>query len=125
MKFIFSFFAIVLLQNFCIAQSYTSYFTGNIADATASPLGGTCMMGGARENNDAMRWFLERSGGGDILAIRAFGSDGYNDYLFSELGIPVNSVETIVFNNPQAASDSYVLEQIANTEAIWMAGGNQ
>lgn len=86
MKFIFSFFVIVLapaLQNFSIAQSYTSYFTGDVADAVVSPLGGTCMMGGATENDYAMRWFLERSGGGDILVIRASGSDGYNDYLSS------------------------------------------
>jgi cyanophycinase-like exopeptidase len=124
-KFFFSILVVVLLQNFSIAQSYTSYFTGDVADAVATPLGGTCVMGGATENDDAMRWFLERSGGGDILVIRASGSDGYNDYLFSELGISVNSVETIVFNNEQAALDTYVLEQIANAEAIWMAGGNQ
>ena len=125
MKFTFLILVIVLLQNFIFAQNYTSYFTGNVEDTIVSPLGGTCMMGGATENDDAMKWFLERSGGGDILVIRASGSDGYNDYLFSELGISVNSVETIVFNNAQAAADNYVLEQIANAEAIWMAGGNQ
>lgn len=125
MKLLLSILAIVLLQYFSFAQSYTSYFTGDVADAVVTPLGGTCMMGGATENDDAMKWFLERSGGGDILVIRASGSDGYNDYLFSELGIPVNSVETIIFHDALAASDSYVLEQIANAEAIWMAGGNQ
>ncbi len=125
MKFFLSTLAIVLLQNFSFAQSFTSYFTGDVSDATVSPLGGTCMMGGATENDDAMKWFLERSGGGDILVIRASGSDGYNDYLYSELGVAVNSVETIVFHDALAASDNYVLEQIANAEAIWMAGGNQ
>ena len=82
-------------------------------------------MGGASENDNAMKWFLERSEGGDILVIRASGSDGYNDYLYSELGVAVNSVETIVFHDEQAASDSYVLEQITNAEAIWIAGGDQ
>jgi len=125
MKLILSIFVIVLLQHFSFAQNYTSYFTGDVEDAVVSPLGGTCMMGGATEHVDAMKWFLERSGGGDILVIRASGSDGYNDYLFSDLGISVNSVETIVFHNAQAATDSYVLEQIANAEAIWMAGGDQ
>ncbi|MFK7775702.1 MAG: T9SS type A sorting domain-containing protein [Saprospiraceae bacterium] len=125
MKSIFSILVIVLLQNIVFAQDYTSYFTGDVADAIVSPLGGTCMMGGATEHDDAMKWFLERSAGGDILVIRASGSDGYNDYLFSELGVSVNSVETIVFHNAQAAADDYVLEQIANAEAIWMAGGNQ
>lgn len=125
MKSIFSVFVIVMLHHFISAQNYTSYFTGDVADAVVSPLGGTCMMGGASENDDAMKWFLERSGGGDILVIRASGSDGYNDYLFSELGISVNSVETIVFHEASAAADSYVLGQVANAEAIWMAGGDQ
>ena len=37
-------------------------------------------MGGASENDAAMAWFLERAGGGDVLVLRASGSDGYNDY---------------------------------------------
>ena len=82
-------------------------------------------MGGATEHDEAMRWFLQKAAGGDILVIRASGSDGYNDYLYTDLGIPVNSVETIVFNNASAASDPYVLNQIARAEAIWMAGGDQ
>lgn len=115
----------ILLSNISFTQSYTSYFTGDVTDVTTSPQGGTCLMGGASENDNAMKWFLERSEGGDILVIRASGSDGYNDYLYSELGVTVNSVETIVFHDEQAASDSYVLEQITNAEAIWIAGGDQ
>jgi cyanophycinase-like exopeptidase len=72
-----------------------------------------------------MRWFLEQANGGDILVLRASGSDGYNTYLFSDLGVTVNSVETIVFNNAQASSDTYVLDKIQKAEAIWFAGGNQ
>lgn len=107
------------------AQSYTSYLTGSNTDMKTDPAGGVCLMGGASENDAAMRWFLQRAKGGDILVIRASGSDGYNDYLFSELGVPVNSVETIVFHNEQAAFDSYVQAKIQQAEAIWMAGGNQ
>ena len=118
-------FVIVLLQFSVFSQNYTSYFTGDLADVNPAAKGGTCMMGGASENDEAMKWFLKQSGGGDILVIRASGSDGYNDYLFSDLGANVNSVETIVFHNAQAASDSYVLQQIQNAEAIWMAGGDQ
>ena len=85
------------------SQLYNSYFTGNSTDVTSTSQGGVCMMGGASEHNEAMKWFLERADGGDILVLRASGSDGYNDYLYSDLGITVNSVETIVFNNPNAA----------------------
>ncbi|MEZ4985178.1 MAG: hypothetical protein R2795_09115 [Saprospiraceae bacterium] len=47
-----------------IAQSYTSYFTGNSNDMVSQPLGGVCLMGGASENENAMRWFAERAAGG-------------------------------------------------------------
>ena len=107
------------------AQNYTSYFTGNQNDLVTQAQGGVCLMGGATEDDNAMRWFLERANGGDVLVIRASGSDGYNSYLFSELGVNVNSVETIVFNNANAASDEYVLDRIRKAEAIWIAGGNQ
>lgn len=109
------------------AQSYTSYFTGNTTDMIVSPTppGGVCLMGGASENDEAMKWFLTRAYGGDVLVIRASGSDGYNDYMYSSLGVSVNSVETIVFNNSSAAFDPYVQDRISKAEAIWMAGGDQ
>ena len=109
------------------AQSYTSYFTGSNTDMIVSPTppGGICMMGGATENDEAMKWFLTRAYGGDVLVIRASGSDGYNNYMYSSLGINVNSVETIVFNNSSAAFDPYVQDRISKAEAVWMAGGDQ
>jgi cyanophycinase-like exopeptidase len=107
------------------AQSYTSYFTGNAVDMVGSPQGGVCMMGGATENDEAMKWFLNRADGGDILVLRASGSNGYNDYLYSDLGITINSVETIVFNNSSAANESYIHDKIMKAEAIWFAGGDQ
>ena len=107
------------------AQGYTSYFTGNETDAVASPQGGVCLMGGAGEDDNAMTWFLERVNGGDVLVLRCSGSDGYNDYLYSELGVDINSVETLVFTNPSAADLPEVHERIAQAEGIWFAGGDQ
>jgi cyanophycinase-like exopeptidase len=91
----------------------------------STPLGGICMMGGATEHDEAMKWFLQRANGGDILVLRASGSDGYNDYLYADLGITVNSVETIVFNDSNAANEIYIHEKIMKAEAIWFAGGDQ
>ena len=59
------------------------------------------------------------------MVIRAAGSNGYNDYMFNQLGITINSVETIVFNNANASSDAYVIDKIKKAEAIWIAGGDQ
>lgn len=106
-------------------QSYTSFFTGNAIDTTPLAAGGICMMGGASEDDEAMKWFLRRANGGDVLVLRASGSNGYNNYLYSSLGINVNSVETIVFNNSSAANEAYVQQKIAQAEAIWFAGGDQ
>jgi cyanophycinase-like exopeptidase len=82
-------------------------------------------MGGATENDNAMQWFLEQADGGDVLVLRATGTDGYNDYLFSELEVSLNSVETIVCHEAAASSEAYVLQKIHQAEAIWFAGGDQ
>jgi cyanophycinase-like exopeptidase len=116
---------ILLISIQVSAQSYTSYFTGDVNDIGTVPIGGTCMMGGAGEHDEAMKWFLERANGGDVLILRASGSDGYNDYMYTDLGVNINSVETIVFNNSNASNEIYVQNKIKNAEAIWFAGGDQ
>lgn len=107
------------------SQDYTSYFTGNATDVQPVPTGGICLMGGATENDNAMIWFLQKANGGDVLVLRASGSDGYNNYMYSQLGVTVNSVETIVFNNANAANEAYIHQKIQQAEAIWFAGGDQ
>jgi len=82
-------------------------------------------MGGASEDDNAMTWFLQQANGGDILVLRTSGSDGYNNYMYSELSAGVNSVETIVFNNSSASNESYIHQKIQQAEAIWFAGGDQ
>lgn len=115
---------LVLLAAASAAQPYTSYFTGSAIDVAPAPLGGVCMMGGATEHDGAMAWFLQRANGGDVLVLRASGSNGYNSYMYNELG-GINSVETIVFHDAGAATDPYVLGRIDRAEAIWFAGGDQ
>ncbi len=107
------------------AQDYTAYHTGSSTDLITHPAGGICLMGGASEHDEAMKWFLEAANGGDVLVLRASGSDGYNNYMYSTLGVAINSVETIVFNNGNAAYDAYVQQKIQEAEAIWFAGGDQ
>ena len=106
-------------------NTYTSFRSGSSTDTITTAAGGSCLMGGATEDDNAMRWFLERAGGGDVLVLRASGADGYNNYFLNELGVAINSVETIVFNDATAATDTYVLDRIRQAEAIWFAGGDQ
>jgi cyanophycinase-like exopeptidase len=125
MKQLFSVFICLWFTGVSNAQSYTSYLTGSAADVSPTTVYGVCLMGGSTEDDNAMTWLLEKAAGGDIVVIRTSGSDGYNDYLYGDLGVPVNSVETIRFNNASASTDSYVLQQLQNAEMIWIAGGNQ
>lgn len=125
MKNLLNTFLISLLSPIIFAQTYTSYYTGNPLNLITFPQGGICLMGGATEHDEASKWFLERANGGDILILRASGSDGYNDYFFSQLGVTVNSVETIVCNTASASNEAYIHQKINNAEAIWFAGGDQ
>ncbi|MCC7222363.1 MAG: T9SS type A sorting domain-containing protein [Chitinophagales bacterium] len=104
---------------------YTSYMTGDTADVNTLAQGGICLMGGATENDSAMVWFLRRAAGGDVVVLRASGSNGYNDYMYSELGISINSVQTLVVSSLAAANHPYIAQQVSRAEAIWIAGGDQ
>ena len=116
---------LLIVPTVLFSQNYTSYFTGNPTDVVTQPTSGVCVMGGSTEDDNAMTWFLNRADGGDVLVLRASGSDGYNDYLYTDLGVTVNSVETIVFNNASASFDPYIAQKIQQAEAIWFAGGDQ
>jgi cyanophycinase-like exopeptidase len=107
------------------AQGYTSFFTGNTTNITTTTQPGVCLMGGATENDNAMKWLLQKANGGDVVVLRSSGSNGYNNYLYSQLGIPVNSVETLVITSAAGATNPYVLDKVANAEMIWFAGGDQ
>ncbi|MCJ7466837.1 MAG: cyanophycinase [Maribacter sp.] len=115
----------LLIPKGIYSQSFTSYRSGNPNDLNTIPDGGICLMGGSSENDRAMKWFLQKANGGDVLVLRTSGSDGYNDYMFSELGIPLNSVETIVFHNRAASYDATIQQKVQQAEAIWLAGGDQ
>ncbi len=107
------------------SQDFSYYHIGDTSDITTSPSFGICLMGGATENDEGSSWFLDKADGGNVVVIRASGSDGYNDYFFNQLGANLQSVETIVFNNASASQNSFVQRRIANAEAIWIAGGDQ
>lgn len=103
--------------------AYQLLLTGDAADVQPRTRPGFVLAGGSKDQDAAMRWFLERSGGGDIVVIRAGGADGYNQYLY-KLG-QVNSVETILFRSRDAASDPMIVEKIRKAEGLFIAGGDQ
>lgn len=114
------------LPQLVFSQAFSSYFIGDSSDVVSNNFrSGIVLAGGGPDNDNAMRWMLQRAGGGDVLILRSSGSDGYNNYFFQKLGVGLNSVETIVFNDASAADSPYVLRRIREAELIFLAGGNQ
>lgn len=102
---------------------YTSYLTGNAGDAQRTTRGGTALCGGGTDVDEAFRWLIDHSGGGDVLVLRASGEDGYNDYV-AGLG-DVDSVESVVVHERKAAFDAELIRKIDEAEMIFFAGGDQ
>jgi cyanophycinase len=102
-------------------QSWTA---GDTADVSRTTQPGTVLMGGSTEVDEAMRWMITRSGGGDFVILRASGADGYNPYIFSELG-GVNSCETFLVNSREKAGNARLIRRVRGAEAVFIAGGDQ
>ena len=103
----------------------TRWLTGSDEDAPASDQGpGLILMGGGLEPDEAFTWWTPRIAGGDVVVVRASGSDGYNDYLYSDIG-GVDSVETLLINTAALANDPWVAWRVAQAEGVFIAGGDQ
>jgi len=119
---------VVFLTGTPLAQAnkvgYEYYLAGNPADVTTMTTPGLLLAGGSTDQDDAMRWMIEGSGGGDFVIIRASGTDAYNPYIYAELG-GVDSCETIIIQKRSASYDPFVLGKVQGAEALFIAGGNQ
>jgi cyanophycinase len=104
-------------------NTYQIWTTGSAEDIQTKTAFGIALMGGGTDQDDAFRWMIEKSGGGDFLILRASGTDAYNPYL-NKLG-KLNSVTTILIRDRAAASDPAVVERVRHAEAIFFAGGDQ
>lgn len=102
---------------------YVHALVGNPDDAATRGAGGYVLAGGGTDQPAAFQWLIERAGGGDIVIIRASGSDAYNKWILNLGG--ADSVETIIFHDRKAASDPFVLDRLRKAEAVFIAGGDQ
>jgi len=112
------------------ASDFDYYLTGNVADAQPTQTQGALMLaGGGGLVDDAFRWFIQRAGGGDMVVLKATDgtdavADTFGSYLYDTMG-GCDSVEVIVFNHRNAASDPKVLQAIQNADGIFLGGGKQ
>lgn len=105
------------------AQGYEHFIVGNAGDVSRATTGLTVLHGGGTDIDEIFVRMGAAAGGGDFVVLRASGTDAYNPYIYELCGC--DSVETIIFNNRQAAFDPLVISRIRNAEALWLAGGDQ
>ncbi|MDN3547072.1 cyanophycinase [Mucilaginibacter aquaedulcis] len=96
---------------------------GDTANVNTPVKAGMVLVGGGRDVDEAFKWMIDRSGGGDVVILRASGKDGYNDYINS-LG-KVNSVETLKIDSRKLADNDTVAYIIRNAEMLFISGGDQ
>lgn len=101
------------------------YITGSNKDVKTNHKPGFLLAGGGTDVDEAMRWLLVNANGGDIVVLRTTGTDGYNTYLHSSLGVTVNSVRSLVIDTREKANKDSVFNMIRNAEALFIAGGDQ
>src|SRR5690606_1510005 len=85
---------------------------------------GLLLMGGGDRNFDALRWFMQRAGNGHIVVLRASQAGEIGEEFFNEVG-GIQSVETFVFHDREAASDPKILAALKRADGIFIAGGDQ
>ena len=103
----------------------TTWTTGNAVDAAVAPAGpALILMGGGTDVDAAFTWWKPYVNGGDIVVLRASGADGYNDYLYAQIG-GVDSVETLLVTSTELANSAYVSFALTHAEGIFLAGGDQ
>lgn len=96
---------------------------GDSTDVKKATQAGIVLMGGGTDVSAAFKWMIGRSGGGNVVVIRASGTDAYNDYVFG-LG-KVSSVETLKIDSRALANNDTVAHIIRNAEMLFIAGGDQ
>jgi cyanophycinase len=78
-----------------------------------STKGGVAMIGGGPDCDDAFKYMVGNSNGGDFVVLRASGDDAYNPYIMdisNEIDKPLNSVTTILFLNRLGSYEDEVIK---------------
>jgi cyanophycinase len=81
------------------------------------------LLGGAGDVDPATEFLCRHSHGGEIVVLRASGTDAYNPY-FHQL-CPNNSVVTLLITSAEGARAPEALRHVREAHAIFIAGGDQ
>lgn len=114
------------------ARAVEIHTTGHPDKAARPSSQAICLAGGGSDDlwADGWRYLLERSGGGDVVVIRADGSlGGYEDWIYADPdkhGFPkVDSVTTVLMTKAEDANRADVEKLVLGAELVFFAGGDQ
>ena len=106
-------------------DGYVHYEIGNLnAPSPAKPQAALMLVGGGEWDYDAFRWFVAKAGHGHIVILRASGGADEGEEFYNKVG-GVTSAETFVFDDRKAATNPYILSQLAKADGVFIAGGDQ
>lgn len=101
--------------------------TGN--NTAAKAISGILLIGGAEEGQSgedaATQWFLKRANGGDYLVLRSGGIGSQAAWICDRYRDFVSSAAELSIDSRAAANNPEVVRYIRNTDALFIAGGNQ
>jgi cyanophycinase len=105
-------------------KGYVEYSMDAKAPSPAkAPHFGVVMLGGHGDVDEATQFFCDHSGGGKMVILRASGDNDYNEEFHEKC--PANSTTTIVFSSREGSSQPWVIQQLREAHAIFIAGGDQ
>ncbi len=103
--------------------SYTYSILGNPKDATTpAPSAGLALVGGGTDIDEVFKWMGAQSKGGDFVVLSA-SKNGYLKYINGLTTL--DSVESLVVPDRNAANDDFVASVVASAEALFITGGDQ
>ena len=111
---------------------YVAYFRPGTERTLGGPITpGLALIGGPPDGpppevDAAFSWLFAKSGWGRFVVIGADGEDEYGRYIYDHLPPPHPiSVETLIFQTREAASNPAVIETIRHADALFVQGGDQ
>jgi cyanophycinase len=111
-----------------VAPVSSFHTVGNPGDVSPATVFGLVLVGGGGRCNEAYRWLIERSGGGDFVLLTAdIYSNQEDDEYFADmrqLGA-IDSITTLTVDNRAKADSVEVEDVIRKAELLFIDGGDQ
>lgn len=96
---------------------------GDTSDVKTRTTAGIALIGGGKDVDEAFKWLIKKSGGGNVVILRATGTNAYNNYIFNL--DKISSVETLKIDSRELANNDTVIRIIRNAEMLFISGGDQ